>query len=97
MNKKKLPIQAIQKAAECLRIISHPARLQIIQYLSEGERSVGEIADECELAPHVTSTHLKLLERCGMLKHTRHGKSVHYKIIEKHLFDLLRCIERRFG
>ncbi len=97
MRNVNLSFDAIKKAAECLRVISHPGRLQIIQLLAEGERTVGEVAEACDLAHNVASTHLKLLERCGFLANTRHGQSISYRIIEKHLFDLLRCIEKRFG
>ena len=97
MRKVNLSEEAIKKAAECLRIISHPVRLQIIQILADGERSVGELAKKCEVAHNVASTHLKLLERCGLLANTRRGQTISYRITEKHLFDLLRCIEKRFG
>lgn len=97
MRKINLSREAIRKASECLRIVSHPVRLQIIQLLAERERSVGELANECEVAHNVASTHLKLLERCGLLANTRHGQTISYRITEKHLLDLLRCIEKRFG
>lgn len=97
MRKTSLSSEARKRAAECLRVLSHPIRLQIVQLLADRERSVGELAEECDVAHNVASTHLKLLERCGFLANTRHGKSVNYRIVEKHLFDLLRCIEKRFG
>ena len=97
MRKTNLSDDAIRQAAGCLRIISHPARLRIIQLLSSGPRTVGEIAEACDIAPNVASTHLKLLERCNLLANTRQGKTISYRITEKHLLDLLRCIEGRFG
>ena len=97
MRKINLSEKAIKKAADCLRVISHPVRLQIIQLLAEGERAVGQVAEECGVAHNVASTHLKMLERCGFLANTRRGQSISYRIVEKHLFDLLKCIEKRFG
>ena len=106
MSKVNLSADAIKKAAENLRVISHPVRLRIIQLLSQssrtvgnravGELSVGEVAEECDIAHNAASTHLKLLERSGLLGNTRRGKSVCYHITDSHLIDLLRCIEKRF-
>jgi ArsR family transcriptional regulator, zinc-responsive transcriptional repressor len=97
MSKINLSREAIQEAADCLKIIAHPVRLQIIQLLAESERSVGQIAKECRVAQNVASTHLKLLERCKLLSNTRYGQTVQYRIAEKHLFDLLKCLEKRFS
>ena len=92
-----LSSDALKEAASCLRVLSHPTRLHIVQLLCERSRSVGEIAEECEIAHNLASTHLKLLERCRLLQSHRMGRTVQYKIVEKHLFDLLRCIKRRFS
>jgi len=97
MRKISLSSAAIAEAAECLKIVAHPARLQIIQLLMEGGRSVNELAELCSVRQNVASTHLKLMERCGFLKGVREGKNVIYTVTEKHLFDLLKCIEKRFS
>ena len=97
MKKINLSPDAIKKAANCLRILSHPVRLRIIQLLLEKELSVGAISKACNVPQNVASTHLKTLERCNFLEGTREGKNVYYKVIESHLEDLLRCIEKRFS
>ena len=97
MKKINLSISALKQAASCLRVISHPVRLQIIQLLMEREHSVGEISETCEIPHNVASTHLKLLERCKFLENTRDGRTVYYRVTEPHLEDLLRCMEKRFS
>ena len=97
MRKIKFSSDALIEAANCLKVLSNPTRLQIVQLLCEKSRSVGEIADECAIPHNLASTHLKILERCRFLKSHRKGRSVQYDVIEKHLFDLLRCIEKRFS
>lgn len=97
MKKIKLSSAALKQAANCLRILSHPVRLEIIQLLLEKERSVGEISKVCRIPHNVASTHLKTLERCSFLESTREGKNVFYKVIESHLKDLLECIKKRFS
>lgn len=86
----------LNAAAECLRVLAHPHRLQMIQWLLKGPQSVGEIAAFCQIAPHVASEHLRLMQRCHFLKAVRQGKFVYYEVIEPHLAPLMDCIRARF-
>ncbi len=93
-----LDYSALAEAAECLRILAHPNRLQIVQILLTGKKySVGEIAGSCELSQPTTSDHLRLMQRCGFLESVRDGRTVYYSIAEPHLKDIMDCIQKRFG
>ncbi len=97
-QRKKLTREAFCKAADCLRILAHPQRLQMIQLLlGDVAYSVGEIAEECQLSQPQTSEHLRLMQRCGFLNSQREGRSVYYEIAEPHLANILECVENRFG
>ena len=94
----KLNIDALHDAAECLRILAHPHRLQIVQMLLTGKKySVNDIAEECQLAQPTTSEHLRLMQRCGFLASQKDGRTVFYSIAEPHLQDIMNCIQKRFG
>ncbi len=102
MNKKRntkvLDIDALTMAAECLKALAHPHRLQIVQLLLSGEQySVNEIAEFCELTQPTTSDHLRLMQRCGFLRSQRDGRTVFYEIAEPHLEDIMSCMQSRFG
>ena len=93
-----LDFDALTEAAECLRILAHPSRLQVVQMLLSGKRySVNDIAEACELAQPTTSDHLRLMQRCGFLESERDGRTVYYSIAEPHLKDIMSCIQKRFG
>ena len=93
-----LDLDALTSAAECLRILAHPNRLQIVQMLLSGKKySVNDIAEACELAQPTTSDHLRLMQRCGFLDSRRDGRTVYYSIAEPHLKDIMNCIQARFG
>ena len=97
-NTKTLDLDALTMAAECLRALAHPHRLQIVQLLLGGERySVNEIAEVCDLNQPTTSDHLRLMQRCGFLQSQRDGRTVYYEIAEPHLADIMACIQSRFG
>ena len=98
-KKKTLDFDALTMAAECLKILAHPHRLQIVQLLLAGKKqlSVNDIATHCELNQPTASDHLRLMQRCGFLQSERDGRTVYYTIAEPHLADIMSCIEERFG
>ena len=87
-----LPMEILQDAAECLRVLAHPVRLRVVDLLMQGEFTVGEIAEVCGVQPHQTSEHLRLLKGHGLLDSERRGRSVFYKIADPRLPGLLNCI-----
>lgn len=102
MAKLKKPVemspQALQAAAECLRTLAHPQRLQIVRYLlGDKPITVGELAEACGLSQPQTSEHLRLMQRCGFLKSERQGREVYYEVCEPHLEKFMACIEARFA
>ena len=90
-------MEALEEAAECLRILAHPHRLRMIQMLLQGEYTVGELAEACELPSAMASEHLRLMQRCGFLHSEKDGRRVYYGVADPHLADILKCIESRFG
>jgi DNA-binding transcriptional ArsR family regulator len=94
---KLMPLDALEKAAECLKTLAHPHRLRMIQMLLRGRYTVGELADACDIPSHMASEHLRLMQRCGLLKSEKDGRRAYYQITEPHLANILACIEGRFG
>lgn len=92
-----LSLAALSQAAECLKTLAHPHRLRMVQMLLQGRYTVGELADACEIASHMASEHLRLMQRCGFLTSEKDGRKTYYAVAEPHLHDILRCIESRFG
>lgn len=92
-----LPMQSLEMAAECLKILAHPSRLRIVQMLIAGSYAVGELAEACEIPSHMASEHLRLMQRCGFLKSEKQGRFRYYSVAEPHLIDIMDCIVSRFG
>jgi DNA-binding transcriptional ArsR family regulator len=90
-------IEALSEAAECLKTLAHPQRLRMVQMLLNGEYSVGELADACDIPSHMASEHLGLMKDRGLLRSERRGRSVYYLIAEEGLMSIMNCIEKRFG
>ena len=84
-------------AAECLKVLAHPGRLQLVDLLMKGQHSVGELAEITGMPANTTSEHLRLLERCGLLRGERESRTVYYNIAEPHLCNMMECIGSRFA
>ena len=100
MSKKSLKLtnlHELSQAAECLKTLAHPHRLRMIQMLLQGDYTVGELAEACELPSAMASEHLRLMQRCGFLTSEKDGRRVFYHVTEPHLASILKCIEARFG
>jgi len=89
-----LPLDFLEDAAECLKIMAHPVRLRIVDLLMQGEFPVHEIAAFCQLPSHQTSEHLRLLQGRGLLASERRSQSVFYRIASPRLPALLGCIRK---
>ncbi len=90
------PLDALEQAAECLRVLAHPHRLRMVQMLLRGRYAVGELAEACEIPSAMASEHLRLMQRCQFLSSVREGRFIYYEIAESHLASIMKCIEDRF-
>ncbi len=84
--------QFLEEAAEMLKVMGHPLRLRIAQYLEGGERKVGEIADALGAAQSVTSQHLKAMRVRGLLNSRREATCVFYSIARPEVYKIIDCI-----
>ena len=91
------PLDALEQAAECLKVLAHPHRLRMVQMLLRGRYTVGELAAACAIPSHMASEHLRLMQRCGLLTSEKEGRKAYYRVAEPHLADLMACVEGRFG
>jgi DNA-binding transcriptional ArsR family regulator len=92
-----LEMPALERAAECLRVLAHPVRLRMVQMLLQGRYTVGELAEACGVQSHQASEHLRLMLHCGFFTSQREGRCIYYQVAEPHLSDLMACIAGRFG
>src|SRR5436190_1034693 len=91
------PLDVLEQAAECLKLLAHPHRLRMVQMLLQGRYTVGELAESCGIPGHMASEHLRLMQRCGFMKSEKSGRNAFYQITEPHLANIMACIEERFG
>jgi DNA-binding transcriptional ArsR family regulator len=80
------------RAAEALKAVAHPLRLQIVDILQAGEKSVGEIVDATGEKQAITSQQLNLMKDKGVLASRRDGTKVYYRIQNPNVIRILDCV-----
>jgi DNA-binding transcriptional ArsR family regulator len=83
---------ALAKAADVIKVVGHPDRLRILEFLEEGERCVGEIQEVLELPQAIVSQHLAKMRGWNIVESRREGTHVFYHIIEPKVRHILDCI-----
>jgi len=82
----------VEHAAEVLKAIAHPIRLQIVELLQAKEMCVGDIAEALGGKQAITSQQLNMMKAKGVLSCRRDGARVYYRIENKNVIKLLDCI-----
>ena len=76
------------------RALGNAHRLEILEHLGQGERSVDGIASRAGLSVANASQHLQALRRAGLVSGRRAGKSVLYRLADDVAIDLLSALRR---
>lgn len=75
------PKQAIyENLAEVAQALGHPHRLELLEHLAQGVRSVEELSARAHLTFANTSRHLQILRRARLVETERRGKHVLYRL-----------------
>jgi ArsR family transcriptional regulator len=76
-----------------LRALSDPIRLELLEFLSGGERCVCEILPAFQRSQSTISKHLNILHEADILVRKVEGKRTVYSIKDPRVFDLIRMID----
>ncbi len=75
------PKQAIYNClADVAQALGHAHRLELLELLGQGERSVEELSSRAQLSFANTSRHLQILRRARLTDTRRQGKQVFYRL-----------------
>lgn len=96
-KKAPLSLELLDRVATMLKLLAHPHRLKVIEYLEykEGGAPVMDIQTHVDLPHAATSQHLNQMKRVGLLKSERRGKEVWYAINDPRALTILGCIRKQ--
>ncbi len=75
--------------AEFFRTLGHPARIRVLELLSERDYAVHELLDEIDIAPSNLSHQLAALRRSSLVIQSRRDGQVFYSVAVPEVRDLL--------
>jgi DNA-binding transcriptional ArsR family regulator len=73
LYKSTLVKKVASKAALALKALGEPRRVEILQLLRAGARSVGDLADAVDVSQQAVSQHLAVLHDAGLVEARREG------------------------
>lgn len=112
MNKRELKDLLYEQVARIGKAVSSPKRLELLEILAQGEKTVEVLAAEASLSIKLTSAHLKVLKEARLVDARRDGRFIAYRlsgedvsalwvnlrtVAEEHLVELKVEMDRIFA
>ena len=83
------------------KALASPNRLELLELLAQGDRSVESLATEIDTSTANASRHLQVLRQAGLVETRRDGLFIHYRLSDPSVLELCRAIrvvaERRLA
>ncbi|GAA1388140.1 ArsR/SmtB family transcription factor [Catellatospora chokoriensis] len=83
-----------QAKAEFFKALAHPARIRVLELLSEREHSVGEMLPEVGLESAHLSQQLAVLRKMNLVVTRKEGSTVYYSLVSPQVAELLAVARR---
>jgi DNA-binding transcriptional ArsR family regulator len=83
-----------QAKAEFFKTLGHPARIRILELLSERDHAVHELLEEIGIEPSSLSQQLAVLRHTSLVVSRREGGQVLYSVSAPEVSDLLLAARR---
>src|ERR1035437_7422289 len=77
-----------EQVARIGKVFSSPKRLELIELLCQGEKTVETLARAASISVKLTSSHLRELRMAQLVETERQGKNILYRLANKSVADL---------
>ena len=78
--------------AKIFKSLSDPVRIEILEFLRDGEKCVCKIVPHVDLIQPVVSRHLKILKNCGMVTCRKDKNRRLYSIADPEIFRVVDAL-----
>lgn len=112
MNKRQLKDLLYEQVARIGKAVSSPKRLELLEILAQGKKTVEVLANEAGIDVKLASAHLKALKEARLVESQREGRFIVYRlsgedvsalwvglrtVAEEHLVELRMALGRLFS
>lgn len=87
-NGRKIKDLLYEQVARIGKVFSSPKRLELIELLCQGEKTVEVLAKEANISLKLASAHLRELRTAYLVDTERQGKNIYYRLVDKSVADL---------
>jgi DNA-binding transcriptional ArsR family regulator len=77
--------------------LSDPVRRHIVERLASGELTAGALAADVPISQPAVSKHIKVLERCGLVKRRIVGREHHLRLAPRAMQNASQWIDRQYA
>jgi rhodanese-related sulfurtransferase len=77
-----------EQVARIGKVFSSSKRLELVELLCQGEKTVETLAREASISVKLASAHLRELRMAHLVETERRGKNIHYRLASKSVADL---------
>jgi rhodanese-related sulfurtransferase/DNA-binding transcriptional ArsR family regulator len=75
------------------KALASPHRLELLELLAQGPRTVESLSQETELSIANASQHLQVLRQAGIVENRKHGLYVEYRLAGPEVFELCKALQ----
>ncbi|MFL6070542.1 MAG: ArsR/SmtB family transcription factor [Actinomycetes bacterium] len=86
-----MPVPLYRSKAEFFRALGHPARIRLLELLSERDRAVHDLRDAIQIEASSLSHQLAVLRQQGLVEQRRESGEVIYSLALPEVRDLLQA------
>jgi DNA-binding transcriptional ArsR family regulator len=102
---KELNVMIVQKAAtqpydlqvQILKMLTHPARLAILDILRDGEHCVCHMEAHLGYRQAYISQQLAVMREAGLIQDRRDGWNIFYRVCDQRIYSVLDTIQQMTG
>ena len=88
----KLSKEVLNLVANQFRVLGEPLRLEILQFLESGEKTVNEIVISTNASQPNVSKHLRVMQEAGILTRRQEKNSVFYSVADNSIFTMCETV-----
>ena len=85
-----------QFKAEIFQALGHPTRVAMVEYLREGEISVGQLCEKVGIEQANASQHLAVLRSKHIVETRKEGNQIFYRLRDPLVGDILEMMRKYF-
>jgi ArsR family transcriptional regulator len=97
MLEQEAEIQPYDQQIQIFKVLTHPARLKILEILRDGEHCVCHMETHMGFRQAYISQQLSVLREAGIIQDRRDGWNIYYRVIDERIYDVLDAVRRMTG